>query len=58
LASETANAFVDDLWPKSAYLSCAEYAWVIRLYWPKDTPPSILPPGEGSGKPPAVMRAQ
>ena len=21
---------------------------VMRLYWPKDTPPSILPPGEGT----------
>ncbi len=29
---------------------------VMRLYWPKDTPPSILPPGEGSWKPPAVMQ--
>ena len=28
---------------------------VMRLYWPKDTPPSILPPGEGSWKPPAVV---
>jgi hypothetical protein len=31
---------------------------VMRLYWPKDTPPSILPPGEGSWKPPAVIKAQ
>lgn len=31
---------------------------VMRLYWPKETPPSILPPGEGSWKPPGVMRAQ
>jgi len=23
---------------------------VMRLYWPKDTPPSILPPGEGTWK--------
>ncbi len=28
---------------------------VMRLYWPKETPPSILPPGEGSWKPPAVQ---
>jgi hypothetical protein len=28
---------------------------VMRLYWPKDTPPSILPPGEGSWQPPAIM---
>jgi len=27
---------------------------VMRLYWPKTTPPSILPPGEGTWKPPAV----
>jgi hypothetical protein len=29
---------------------------VMRLYWPKDTPPSILPPGEGTWKPPGVKR--
>ncbi len=28
---------------------------VMRLYWPKDTPPSILPPGEGTWKPPALV---
>jgi len=27
---------------------------VMRLYWPKTEPPSILPIGEGSWKPPAV----
>jgi hypothetical protein len=27
---------------------------VMRLYWPKTEPPSVLPPGEGSWKPPAV----
>jgi hypothetical protein len=27
---------------------------VMRLYWPKTEPPSILPPGEGTWKPPAV----
>jgi hypothetical protein len=26
----------------------------MRLYWPKETPPSILPPGDGTWKPPAV----
>jgi hypothetical protein len=31
---------------------------VLRLYWPKETPPSILPAGEGTWKPPAVMQAQ
>jgi hypothetical protein len=29
---------------------------VMRLYWPKTEPPSILPPGEGSWKPPAVRQ--
>src|SRR4249920_1117356 len=28
---------------------------VIRLYWPKTEPPSILPPGEGTWKPPAIV---
>jgi hypothetical protein len=28
---------------------------VMRLYWPKTTPPSVLPPGSGSWKPPAVV---
>jgi len=28
---------------------------VMRLYWPKDTPPSILPPGEGTWSPPAIV---
>jgi hypothetical protein len=27
---------------------------VLRLYWPKTTPPSILPPGDGTWKPPAI----
>ena len=31
---------------------------VMRLYWPKESPPSILPPGEGTWKPPAVVRAR
>src|SRR5271156_4294621 len=29
---------------------------VMRLYWPKTTPPSILPPGEGTWKPRAVEK--
>ncbi|MGQ3215214.1 DUF1254 domain-containing protein [Shinella sp.] len=29
---------------------------VMRLYWPKPTPPSILPAGEGTWKPPGVKR--
>jgi hypothetical protein len=31
---------------------------VMRLYWPKVEPPSILPPGEGTWQPPAVMVAR
>ena len=30
---------------------------VMRLYWPKETPPSILPPGDGTWKPPVVVVA-
>jgi hypothetical protein len=30
---------------------------VMRLYWPKTEAPSILPPGEGSWKPPAIIVA-
>jgi hypothetical protein len=29
---------------------------VMRLYWPKTEPPSILPPGEGTWRPPGVKR--
>jgi hypothetical protein len=28
---------------------------VMRLYWPKTGTPSILPPGEGTWKPPGVI---
>ena len=28
---------------------------VMRLYWPKENPPSILPPGEGTWQPPAIV---
>lgn len=31
---------------------------VMRLYWPKTEPPSILPPGEGTWQPPAVVAAK
>jgi hypothetical protein len=31
---------------------------VMRLYWPKTEPPSILPPGEGTWKPPGLMIAK
>jgi hypothetical protein len=30
---------------------------VMRLYWPKETPPSILPAGEGTWQPPGVKKA-
>jgi hypothetical protein len=30
---------------------------VMRLYWPKTEAPSILPPGEGTWQPPAVVAA-
>jgi len=28
---------------------------VMRLYWPKESPPSILPPGEGTWQPPGIV---
>ena len=32
--------------------------YVVQLTdWPKETPPSILPPGEGTWQPPGVARA-
>jgi hypothetical protein len=31
---------------------------VMRLYWPKESPPSILPAGEGTWKPPAIVAAK
>jgi hypothetical protein len=31
---------------------------VMRLYWPKTEPPSILPPGEGTWPPPALVAAK
>ena len=31
---------------------------VMRLYWPKETPPSILPPGAGTWQPPGIERVQ
>jgi hypothetical protein len=31
---------------------------VMRLYWPKTEPPSILPPGEGTWQPPALSQVQ
>jgi len=31
---------------------------VMRLYWPKDTPPSILPAGSGTWAPPAIVASK
>nr|WP_255771776.1 DUF1254 domain-containing protein [Microbulbifer guangxiensis] len=31
---------------------------VMRLYWPKKDPPSVLPPGQGSWEPPAIKVAK
>jgi hypothetical protein len=31
---------------------------VMRLYWPKTEPPTILPPGSGTWQPPAIVPAQ
>jgi hypothetical protein len=31
---------------------------VMRLYWPKTQPPSILPPGRGTWQPPAIVVAK
>ena len=31
---------------------------VMRLYWPKETPPSILPPAEGTCLPPGIVTAK
>jgi hypothetical protein len=31
---------------------------VMRLYWPKTEAPSILPPGEGTWKPPGIVQAK
>jgi hypothetical protein len=31
---------------------------VLRLYWPKTEPPSILPPGDGTWKPPGIVQAK
>src|SRR5712675_1896186 len=31
---------------------------VMRLYWPKETPPSILPAGDGTWKPPGIVASK
>ena len=30
---------------------------VMRLYWPKTEAPSVLPAGEGTWKPPSIVKA-
>ena len=30
------------------------FTLMLRMYWPKESPPSILPPGKGTWQPPAV----
>ena len=30
----------------------------MRPYWPKETPPSILPPGEGTWQPPGIIASK
>jgi hypothetical protein len=32
--------------------------FVMCLYWPRETPPSILPAGEGTWQPPGLQRAE
>jgi hypothetical protein len=34
-----------------------DFILMIRMYWPKETPPSILPPGKGTWAPPPVKKA-
>ena len=36
----------------------APFYVLLRLYWPKETPPSILPPGAGTWNPPGILVAQ
>ena len=42
---------------ESQLVAGAEWAdlLVMRLYWPKETPPSILPAGSGDWRPPGVV---
>ena len=32
-----------------------DFLLTMRMYWPRETPPSILPPGQGSWAPPPVV---
>lgn len=35
-----------------------DFILTMRMYWPKEAQPSILPPGEGEWKPPAVVKVE
>lgn len=35
-----------------------KFLLTMRMYWPKEEQPSILPPGEGEWKPPAVVKVE
>jgi hypothetical protein len=35
-----------------------DFILMMRLYWPKDTPPTILPPGKGDWAPPPVVKVE
>ena len=35
-----------------------DFTLMMRMYWPKETPPSILPPGKGTWQPPAVTKVK
>jgi hypothetical protein len=34
-----------------------EFVPMLRMYWPREIAPSVLPPGHGRWTPPPVMRA-
>jgi hypothetical protein len=33
-----------------------DFLLMMRMYWPRQKPPSILPPGKGGWEPPPVMQ--
>lgn len=35
-----------------------DFTLMMRMYWPQETPPSILPPGKGTWQPPAVTKVK
>jgi hypothetical protein len=43
--------------PTAGNAQCPIYL-AMRLHWPKETPPSILPPGEGTWKLPTIQVVQ